>query len=493
MAKGGVVGRIPFSFVAIAGLSLAAPASAAQDIGFPGPSYVGSGSFPTGTKPQSKLWFHAGQWWGSLWSEAIRRFTIHRLDTNTQLWTDTGTIIDPRFNSHSDCMSDGNRVYVLTHRFTTDPGLPGNPIGLFRFVYVGATNTYALEPGFPVQVGDFSGQTAVVEKDSTGRLWAVWNQGLRVWLAHSVGNDLTWVAPFQHPMSTTDVTQDDISSVIRFGGNQIGVMWSDQVSDAFLFSVHQDGTADGVWSVPEIALAGPGIADNHICLKSTADGRVFAIVKTGPDEIRLLVRSPAGTWTGHTVAEAAAGWSRPIVVLDEQARRIHAFATLPILRGDIVEKVSPLDAIGFGPGWGVPVIRESGEPSLNDATSVKRSVNAQSGVLVVASDQASRRYWHHHSAASGGPYPQPAPDFSGEVAGFVPLGVQFTDLSGGPATSRLWRFGDGAFSVERDPLHAYAQPGTYDVTLVVSDSAGRLLRAKQHRLIVGPGFVTAVD
>lgn len=138
MAKGGVVGRIPFSFVAIAGLSLAAPASAAQDIGFPGPSYVGSGSFPTGTKPQSKLWFHAGQWWGSLWSEAIRRFTIHRLDTNTQLWTDTGTIIDPRFNSHSDCMSDGNRVYVLTHRFTTDPGLPGNPIGLFRFVYVGA-------------------------------------------------------------------------------------------------------------------------------------------------------------------------------------------------------------------------------------------------------------------------------------------------------------------------------------------------------------------
>lgn len=35
-----------------------------------------------------------------------------------------------------------------------------------------------------------------------------------------------------------------------------------------------------------------------------------------------------------------------------------------------------------------------------------------------------------------------------------------------------WNFGDGNQSALRDPVHIYNQPGTYDVTLTVSDSAG---------------------
>jgi len=49
--------------------------------------------------------------------------------------------------------------------------------------------------------------------------------------------------------------------------------------------------------------------------------------------------------------------------------------------------------------------------------------------------------------------------------------VQLSELQliGLPAYSYLWTFGDGASSTERNPLHNYANTGTYLVTLAISD------------------------
>lgn len=66
------------------------------------------------------------------------------------------------------------------------------------------------------------------------------------------------------------------------------------------------------------------------------------------------------------------------------------------------------------------------------------------------------------------------------VAGFVatplggqaPLSVQFTDLSTGGPTSYAWNFGDGLGSVEQNPAHIYTTPGTYSVSLSVTNSFG---------------------
>ena len=52
--------------------------------------------------------------------------------------------------------------------------------------------------------------------------------------------------------------------------------------------------------------------------------------------------------------------------------------------------------------------------------------------------------------------------------GFVPLAVQFTDLSQ-DATSISWDFGDGATSTEPNPMHTYSAAGTYTVTLSASN------------------------
>jgi VCBS repeat-containing protein len=56
------------------------------------------------------------------------------------------------------------------------------------------------------------------------------------------------------------------------------------------------------------------------------------------------------------------------------------------------------------------------------------------------------------------------------------LTCQFTDASGDPdgqVTGWSWSFGDGTpSSSDRNPLHAYAGPGTYAVTLTATDNGG---------------------
>jgi PKD repeat protein len=57
--------------------------------------------------------------------------------------------------------------------------------------------------------------------------------------------------------------------------------------------------------------------------------------------------------------------------------------------------------------------------------------------------------------------------------------VTFTDRSTGSPTSWAWSFGDGATSSAQNPSHAYAAPGTYTVSLTVSNANGQSLMAKQ--------------
>lgn len=74
----------------------------------------------------------------------------------------------------------------------------------------------------------------------------------------------------------------------------------------------------------------------------------------------------------------------------------------------------------------------------------------------------------------------------GQGAGSIPLTVDFTDKSTSDATiaSRLWDFGDSGTSTETNPSHTYTTPGTYDVSLTVTDNKGNTDTMIQHELIV---------
>jgi PKD repeat protein len=56
--------------------------------------------------------------------------------------------------------------------------------------------------------------------------------------------------------------------------------------------------------------------------------------------------------------------------------------------------------------------------------------------------------------------------------GSSPWTVSFVDESMDNPTSWLWDFGDGTISTDVSPTHGYSEPGTYNVSLTVTNAAG---------------------
>ncbi|MDA3910553.1 MAG: PKD domain-containing protein [Bacteroidales bacterium] len=67
----------------------------------------------------------------------------------------------------------------------------------------------------------------------------------------------------------------------------------------------------------------------------------------------------------------------------------------------------------------------------------------------------------------------PVADFSADITEACGnLTVQFTDLSTENPTSWEWDFGDGNTSTDQSPQHVYTNPGTYTVSLIVTNVGG---------------------
>jgi hypothetical protein len=387
-------------------------------IGYRDQSFVGAGVAPSGSKPESKLWWNDGFWWADMWATSSQSFHIFRLNVGSQTWVDTGTPLDNRSGTRADALWDGTHLYVVSHVFATcgcSTSSTGTPSRLYRFSYDTAAKTYSLDAGFPVAINDTQTETLVLDKDSTGTLWATWAQDGQVYVTHSGADDKTWVPPFALPVTgATGLNTDDISSIVRFGGNKIGVMWSNEVASAMYFAVHVDGQPDNVWDPSRTAIQGPNNADDHINLKSLqadTSGRVYAVVKTSLDDlsnpnpnaplIMLLVRDGAtGDWASYVIGRVSDHHTRPILLLDDQHQVIHVFATAPVVGGTIYEKTTPMGSISFAAGLGTPFIQDPNSPNMNNATTTKQSVNSQTGLVVLAGDDSTGFYWHGYASLS---------------------------------------------------------------------------------------------
>jgi hypothetical protein len=410
---------------------------------------------PTGEKPQSKLWFNDGIWWGSIWSKT--KFTIQGYDA-AGTWADTGVTIDPRDKSQADMLWDGTHLYAISNvheaSSTLDPS-----VRLYRFSYNATAKTYSLDAGFPVSIISPASnpgmtttdlETVVMDKDSTGMLWATFtlaNQvglctapgpvtcpaGRSVYIAHStVGNDAAWSTPALLPSAdgrTANVSGNDISSIVHFG-NKIGVMYSDQVPDPVVpvtqpvtsrtgdyFAVHIDGHPDTEWT-QETALVGKRAADDHINLKAAPDGTLFAAVKTSANDasvpvatdplVYLLKRSTGGTWTKTTFATVATQDTRSSILLDPTHNVVYQFATYPPDGayeggGKIYCKVTSMTSPSFVAGIGDPFIDLAAGDHLNNFSTTKQTVGPATGLLGIAADDHNLHYAHNSLTLTGTP------------------------------------------------------------------------------------------
>jgi uncharacterized repeat protein (TIGR02543 family) len=369
----------------------------------------------TGEKPQSKLWWNDGLWWGCLWDLAPKKYAIHRFNAATQSWTSTGIVIDSRVDSKGDALWDGQYLYYVSQHYTNSPGpaASGDEGRLYRYSYNSASKSYSLDAGFPVIVNNSVSETLVLAKDSTGKLWVTWTEGGKVKVNRSLGSDLTWGTPFDLPVQGTDIKIDDISSILAFGGNKIGILWSNQNDKKSYFAVHLDGNADEAWEPKEQALADAvlgAVSYDHINLKPScdSDGNVYAATKTnltksGLPLVYLLQRTAAGVWTRYLVSTVDEGYIRPIVLIDGSNHKIYVFATSEASsHRSIYMKSSDLSNIAFPSGLGTPFIQSATDTVIMNPTSTKQCLNGATGLLVLAADQHTRTYLHNYLDLSGG-------------------------------------------------------------------------------------------
>ena len=126
----------------------------------------------------------------------------------------------------------------------------------------------------PTAITTTSPETLTIARDSVGRVWTTYESGgkIRVGYTATFGTSFTFFT-----LSQTDVQGDDISSVMAFGGNRIGVFWSDQNSRRDLFAWRSDtDTVNAAWHYETAYGNGVGgcptstsplSADDHINIK----------------------------------------------------------------------------------------------------------------------------------------------------------------------------------------------------------------------------------
>ena len=424
------------TLLAITGSYLDSPAEALTNVGYRGFSYNDEHrvQIPTADKPQSKLWFQDGTWWGLLYRPSFAATRINRLDPATQTWVDAGTTVETRPKARADALWDGTKLYVVSgttvdSEWGSPPGsaeLASGSASVSRFSYNSATRTYSRDAGFPVKVYDGSSESITLAKDSTGQLWVTYTRDSKVWVNRSLGTDTVWGEPFVLPARGNDVHYDDISAVVAFAdseGPKVGVMWSNQNigHKRFYFSEHPDGASDEAWK-PSVAAFGGGVAgcsggcgNDHLNLKqltSDGSGRIFAAVKTAKQQadlplVSLVVRDRHGAWRSHVFGQVKDQHTRPLVMIDEEHRQVFMFAVTPEVGGKIYYKRTSIDNIAFPPGLGEVFMQSGDDTDINNPTSTKQNVNSASGLVVLASANSNANYWHNYLSLASLPAAAP--------------------------------------------------------------------------------------
>ncbi|WP_406635170.1 Ig-like domain-containing protein [Pseudarthrobacter quantipunctorum] len=416
-------------------------AQAAENYGYQSISYTGVANTPTSDKPQSKLWWNDGSWWADMWTTGTG-WQIYRLDRAAKTWVNTGVSIDTRSNTLADTLWDGNKLYIASHVVTvsgdasTKASVSGQPAKLYRYSY--AAGKYTLDAGFPTNINNNSSESMTIDKDTTGAVWATWTQvsgsstsgyTSSVYVNSSAAGGTSWGTPFVLPVADPNPAPDDISAIVSYGSNKIGVLWSDAPAGTVYWATRTDGTSPSAassWKV-QPAVQGKGQADDHLNIKALlADpsGRVYAAVKTSLDsstdktlpQLQLLVFRPGtGSFTRSTIATLADCVTRPQILLDTTNNVVRAFHTAPStstsgcaysgVPGSIYEKTASMDNPVFGSGRGTPVIQDGASANINDVTTTKQGVNATTGVVVMASNKATSRYWFSDRSLGTAPAP----------------------------------------------------------------------------------------
>ena len=153
-------------------------------------------ALPTSDKPQSKLWFNDGRWWGSLYNKSSANIS-HLLARPHQPVDQNGSIPAPISiraprRRPISCGTTPPRSCTLCR------AVPARMPGLCAIATTQPpSSTRATSTRLSYASG--GGETIVLDKDSTGKLWVTYTQGNKVYVNRSTTSDSVWGAPFVVP------------------------------------------------------------------------------------------------------------------------------------------------------------------------------------------------------------------------------------------------------------------------------------------------------
>lgn len=273
-------------------------------------------------KPQSKVWTMSNTWFGLF--PTVSGFKAFRLNKNK--WTDaTNGSIEFGLNAKADCLATDKDLYVL---LVTGEELLVNKLQYSNRMYQIVENI-SIAPVGKVE-------TATIALDSDNRLWISGdaNDQIFVYAIDSTLDKSTIQGPY---VLASGISSDDISAIIAFGGNKIGVFFSNQNRSMFGFRWHEDGEPLNRWSELEVVDDTKYCADDHINIKTDNSGRIYAAVKTSFDDIKhppcktliaLYYRTANAKWSDMiNVVELSerCNPSRPMLQIDPQNNRLYVF------------------------------------------------------------------------------------------------------------------------------------------------------------------------
>ena len=257
----------------------------------------------------------------------------------------------------------------------------------------------------PTRITTRGVETLTIARDGLDRIWATYEADGKIWVGAKTRSGSSF-AFFE--LSRTDVKADDVSSVVSFGGDRVGVFWSDQNARRDVFAWHRD--SDPVRSGWHLETAyGGGVgdcpteasglcADDHMNVK-VRGGEIFVAIKTGLNDapspatrdplIVLLHRDDGGRWTSSEVSTVGQDATRPIVLVDPAMARIWVWATMD---RRVVVWQAGLGSRSFHSERWAPWVSGA---AVNDATSTKQTTTDRSGVVVLVSAAAEDQFWHN--------------------------------------------------------------------------------------------------
>jgi hypothetical protein len=384
-----------------------------------------TGSQQSGEKPQSKVWKYSDKWY-AVFPVAANGIDeqgswLWRLDGSA--WTKRLWLESSSLSAQADVVVDGDFAHVLLYegasnsKFITLEYVSGayqikNPPGLVNLTSLGS-----------------SVETATIDIDSNNKIWLAWE---------SSGNiKVRWSSP---PYDTDDWSSDisigttsgnggdDIGAVTAFGGNKIGVLWSNQDAKEFQFRYRFDNNNEDVWQDMEVAASGStpgaGVADDHINFAVHSNGTIYAAIKTsydtnGEPAVALLVRSSGGTWQFVDVRYMNSGKipTRPIALLNENVGTgiLTVVYTQHTSGDDIMYKSSYISLLSFDPGVNGEVLIENVPIDWNNVTSTKQNFDSEVVILASSYDFGLDQTWTSVIASGITPTPVELAYFAGTL------------------------------------------------------------------------------